>query len=161
MPAFIIHGFMGYLLYGKQGFAYGILPDIIGFGPYFFRLLRDYKYNRKNKITDIIDSEKMEKTDWFLYDISHSLIPWIILLLVTKNKFFYASIISIIMDIFLHSQEYKGWRGPKYLYPISDMVFDGIHWASPMGITITSVILFLFIKYKDKIKDKIKGYLKN
>ena len=37
MPAFIVHGFIGYLVYGKMGFYLGILPDIIGFGYYFSR----------------------------------------------------------------------------------------------------------------------------
>jgi len=35
MPLFIIHGLIGYSLYGNEGFIMGILPDIIGFTPYF------------------------------------------------------------------------------------------------------------------------------
>ena len=67
MPVFIVHGFMGYLLYGKQGFLYGILPDIIGFGPYFYRLLKDFKYNPNDTLLDIIDHKKMNNQDWYLY----------------------------------------------------------------------------------------------
>ena len=148
MPAFIIHGLIGYSLYGNEGFIMGILPDIIGFTPYFFRLFRDYKYNPQDKLLDIVDPNKMSDTDWYLYDISHSLILWIILLLVTKNKIFYAAIISILMDIFLHSSQNGGWRGPKFLYPLSDNVFDGISWITPKGILITLVICILFYKYR-------------
>ena len=36
MPAFIVHGLIGYMLYDIKGFIYGMLPDIIGFGYYFF-----------------------------------------------------------------------------------------------------------------------------
>ena len=41
--------------------------------------------------------------------------------LITKNKLFYASIIAVLMDIFLHSSTYGGWMGPKFLYPL--MIF--------------------------------------
>jgi len=148
MPAFIIHGLIGYSLYGNKGFIMGILPDIIGFTPYFYRLFRDYKYNPNDKLLDIVDPKKMSDTDWYLYDISHSLILWLSLLLLTKNKIFYAAIISIIMDIFLHSSHSGGWRGPKFLYPLSDNVFDGISWITPNGILITLAICILFYKYR-------------
>jgi len=152
MPAFIVHGLIGYFLYGNEGFLMGILPDIIGFTPYFYRLFRDYKYNQNDKLLDIVDPKKMTDNDWYLYDISHSLILWVSLLFMTKNKLFYVAIISVIMDILLHSSGNGGWRGPKYLYPISDTIFDGISWIISKGIFITLVILFLFYKYKDKIK---------
>ena len=148
MPLFIIHGFMGYSLYGNEGFLMGILPDIIGFGPYFFRLFRDYKYNPNDKLLDIVDPKKMSDTDWYLYDISHSLIVWLSLLLLTKNKIFYAAILSILMDVFLHSSQNGGWRGPKFLYPLSDNIFDGISWITPKGIFITVAICILFYKYR-------------
>ena len=155
MPAFVVHGFMGYLLYGYEGLLYGLLPDIIGFGSFFYRIFKDYSYDPGDKITDIIDSKKMTKQDWFLYDISHSLLPWLVLLLLTKNKAIYAAIIGVVFDVFLHSEEYKGWRGPKYLYPLSDTYFEGIHWGSPLGLTITAIVLFIFVQYNKEIKNKL------
>ena len=155
MPAFVVHGFMGYLLYGYEGLMYGLLPDIIGFGSFFYRIFKDYSYDPRDKITDIIDSKKMTKQDWFLYDISHSLLPWLVLLLLTKNKAIYAAIIGVVFDILLHSEEYKGWRGPKYLYPLSNTYFEGIHWGSPLGLTITAIVLFIFVQYNKEIKNKL------
>ena len=58
-------------------------------------------------------------------------------------------------NVFLHSEEYKGWRGPKYLYPLSDTYFEGIHWGDPLGLIITGIVLFLFIQYKTEIKNKL------
>ena len=58
-------------------------------------------------IINKIHSKDMNNIDWFLYDISHSLVLWTILLLITKNKLFYIPIISIIFDVFLHSEKFK------------------------------------------------------
>lgn len=154
MPAFIVHGYMGYLLFGKEGLIYGMLPDL-AFTPYFYNTIMKSKYNINDKIIDIFNSKKMNKMDWSLYDISHSLILWISLLLITKNKLFYASIFSIIMDIILHSSSYGGWRGPKFLYPLSDIYIEGIHWLSFEGIIITIVILIIFKENVEKINDLI------
>ena len=143
MPAFIIHGLIGYFLYGKEGFFMGILPDIIGFTPYFYKLFRDYKYNPTHKLLDIVDPNKMTDTDWKLYDISHSLILWTVLFIIFKKKYIYAAIVSILMDVVLHSSLNGGWRGPKFLYPLSDYVYEGISWITGKGILITFVILII------------------
>ena len=148
MPLFIIHGLIGYSLYGNEGFLMGILPDIIGFTPYFLKLFRDYKYNPLHELLDIVDPNKMSDTDWNLYDISHSLILWILLFIFFRKQYIIAAIISILMDVFLHSSQNGGWRGPKFLYPLSDNVFDGISWITPKGILITLVICILFYKYR-------------
>ena len=95
---------MDYLLYGYEG----LLPDIIGFGPVFYKIFKDYSFDPKDSLIGKIHSDKMTKRDWFLYDISHSLLPRLFLLLITKNKVIYAAIIDIVFDIFLHSEEYKG-----------------------------------------------------
>ena len=79
----------------------------------------------------------------------------LILAIFNENKAIYAAIIGILFDILLHSEEYKGWRGPKYLYPLSDTYFEGLHWGSPVGLTITAIIIFLFIQYKTEIKNKL------
>ena len=39
MPAFFVHGLIGYMLYDMKGLIYGMLPDIIGFGYYFLDYL--------------------------------------------------------------------------------------------------------------------------
>lgn len=156
MPAVFIHGFIGYILFGNIGIFYSILPDIIGFTRFFYKLFKQYKYIPNQNISDIIHSSNMDYYDWFLYDISHSLILWTSLLLITKNIYFYAPIINIIFDIFLHSSKYKGWRGPKYLYPFSQTVFGGIHWNSIIGWFLTFIILFFLCKYKSKIITYLK-----
>ena len=58
MPAFVVHGFMGYLLYGYEGLFYGLLPDIIGFGPFFYRIFEDYSFDPRDSLIEKIHSDK-------------------------------------------------------------------------------------------------------
>jgi len=155
MPAFIIHGFIGYLVHGKMGFYLGILPDIIGFGYYFLRVFYNYLFQKDDMLKTLMDQKSpksgldyMNDIDWFLYDITHSLFFWGLIYLIFKKKYIFAAISSIILDIFLHSST-DGWPGPKYLYPLSDTTFDGISWNSKSGLFITSlIVLFYLLKNK-------------
>jgi len=145
MPSIISHGIIGYLLFGKEGSFWATLPDLIGFTSYFSRVGYDnLKDNLKKKEFNFPSPEKMNDNDWFLYDLSHSLLFWIVLLFIFKRKEIFAAIISVILDILLHDKE--GWRGPKFLYPISDYNFDGIKWNSPLGITVTFTIIIILLQ---------------
>jgi len=160
MPSIISHGIIGYLLFGYEGVFWATLPDIIGFTRYFTRIGYDYLKNmEKNKKLNWPNPDLMDKTDWKLYDISHSLIFWIVLLFIFKKKEIYAGIISVILDIFLH--EKKEWRGPKFLYPLSEYNFDGIKWDSILGITITITIIIILSNLNNNQKNKLihKFYL--
>ena len=75
MPAFIAHGFMGYLLYGYEGLFYGLLPDIIGFGPFFYRILKDYSLDPKDSLIEKIHSDKTSSNS---SSVSNPLSPIII-----------------------------------------------------------------------------------
>ena len=155
MPSVFSHAIIGYLLFQEKGIIYSILPDIIGFGPYFLKLGSNYKnLNFKKKIINIAPMSKMVENDWFLYNLSHSLILWCIIYYILKDKAIYAAIFSIIMDIFLHSN--KEWKGPAFLYPLTEYRFNGIHWLSKPGMIITiTIILLLFFIPKNKIKELI------
>lgn len=155
MPSVISHAIIGYLLFQEKGLFYSILPDLIGFGPYFLKLGINYKrLNFHKKLINIVPMSKMKKNDWFLYNLSHSLILWCVIYYIIKDKAIYAAIFSIIMDIFLHSN--KEWKGPAFLYPLTEYRFDGIHWLSKPGMTITiTVILLLLFIPKDKINEFI------
>ena len=97
MPSIVSHGIIGYLLFGYEGIFWSTLPDIIGFSRYFSRIGYDYLKNIDKKKFNWPNPDLMDQTDWKLYDISHSLIFWFILLFVFKKKrnicFNYISII--------------------------------------------------------------------
>ena len=153
MPAFIVHGFIGYLVYGKMGFYLGILPDIIGFSYYFLRVFIDYLSGKTELLKELIDQkspnvglQNMNHIDWYLYNISHSLFFWGLIYLIFKKKYILSAILSIILDIFLHSND--GWLGPTFLYPFSNYRFDGVSWNSKGGMFITLFILLFYLLRK-------------
>ena len=158
MPAFLIHGFIGYLFFGKKGFYFGILHDLIGFSYYFLRLFINYKPEYLSlDIREIIHPNKMNEIDHFLYDISHSLILWFIILLLFKKKYIYSAIFSIILDIFLHSEHTdtftNGWIGPSFLYPFNHYYFDG---RNNMGKLLGSGLYYGFLEVDGEVVNKIK-----
>ena len=147
MPSFFTHGLLGYILFGYKGLILGIIPDFIGMGYYFYRMFFIEKTINLKKSPDTwAPISKMNKIDWFLYNISHSLIIWFILYFIFKEKAIFAAIYGIILDIFLHSKD--RWEGPAFLYPLSEYRFDGIHWLSNLGRII--IILTIILTYYKK-----------
>ncbi len=94
--------------------------------------------------------------DYIIYNLSHSLILWLLILLITKDKAVYAAIIAILMDIFLHDN--KKWKGPEPFYPINNFRFDGINWSSKSGMMVTISIIIILLISSD-IRNKIKNNL--
>ena len=154
MPSFISHAIIGYLLFKEKGAMYGLLPDVIGFSEYFLKtglVKSNYTFKNLKKWGDIFPVSKMSKSDWSLYNISHSLVLWFVIYYITGDKSVYAAIFAIIMDIFLHSNAV--WKGPTFMYPLSDYRYDGIHWLSPTGMLITiSVIAVLLLLPEETIQ---------
>ena len=157
MPSFVTHALIGYLLFDFKGMFFALIPDFISYIYLFIRLSQ--KYNTINFLTlaSHADPKELTDTDYLLYDSGHSLISWIILLFVVKDKAIYAAIFAILMDIFLHSN--KKWVGPAFLFPLSDYRFNGISWSSPKGrviiFTIVIAVLMLSKGTKQKLIDKL------
>lgn len=149
MPSIITHGIIGYLLFDWKGLLLSLIPDIVGFSYYFYKLIFvDKTLFRKGDLMDKIPMEKMSKWDWLFYNISHSLILWFIIYIIFKEKFIYGAILSIILDIFLHSND--KWYGPAFLYPLSDYRFDGINWLTFRGHLIQVIIILVLLINKKK-----------
>ena len=162
MPAFVSHGIISYLIFGKRGVYYSAIPDLLGFSYYFFRMfLRiDYfnlKFQDILRWSNIFPQSEMNETDWLLYDISHSLVLWFLVYYFTKDKAVYAAILGIIMDIFLHDD--KLWRGPAFMFPFNDFRFNGIHWLSPKGIIITFLVKLVLVLLSSKVIQKFVKFL--
>ena len=149
MPSFISHGIIGYQLFGYKGLIAGILPDLLGFSYYTYKLAFVHKtFDLKKQPPEWVPIDKMTETDWLLYAMSHSLILWTLIYMMSGEKFIFGAIFAIIMDIFLHSKE--KWKGPAFFWPVSDYRFDGIHWYSKLGYSITLWIICVihFLKTK-------------
>ena len=68
-----------------------------------------------NSISELKNNDKMTKQDWFLYDISHSLLPWLVLLLLTKNKRPYLLVTATGLDGKNFRMFCWGWDGETEL----------------------------------------------
>jgi len=150
MPSFMSHGIIGYQLFGYKGLIAGILPDLLGFSYYTYKLAFVHKtFDFKKTLSEWVPIDKMTETDWLLYAISHSLILWTFMYMVSGEKAIFGAIFAIIMDIFLHSKE--KWKGPAFFWPVSDYRFDGIHWYSKLGYLITLITICLTHVLKNEV----------
>ena len=158
MPAFVSHGIISYLIFGKRGVYYSAIPDLLGFSYYFFRMFLRIDYSNLTfqdilRWGDIFPQSEMNEIDWLLYDISHSLFLWLLVYYFTKDKAVYAAILSIIMDVFLH--EDRVWAGPAFMFPFNDYRFNGIHWLSTKGLLITFMVKIVLLLVSSKVIQRL------
>ncbi|QGU00399.1 hypothetical protein SYNTR_1805 [Candidatus Syntrophocurvum alkaliphilum] len=157
----ISHGLWGGALFGWRknywwAFGFGVMPDILTFGPYaIYRLLSgDLAYGRP-AIGDY--------PPWLftMYDITHSLIiAGIIVFILFKlvPPIGYASlawILHILMDIPSHSHDYFP---TPFLYPISDFTVDGFYSIYMWGVNwfLLIIVYTFFFLQKRSQKSKAK-----
>ena len=152
MPSVIFHGIIGYIFFGFNGLLLSLIPDIVGFIGYFYKLIFvDKTIFKKDKLIEKIPMSKMSRWDWLLYDISHSLLLWFLIYIIFREKFIYAAIFSILLDVFLHSKD--KWYGPAFLYPLSNYRFDGMDWLTIKGHFVQIVIILLLLTLSKKSKN--------
>jgi hypothetical protein len=151
MPAFVSHGIISYLIFGKRGVYYSAIPDLLGFSYYFFRMFLKIDY------LNLEFQDILRCGDWLLYNMTHSLFLWLLVYYFTKDKAVYAAILAIIMDIFLH--ENGLWVGPAFMFPFNDYRFDGIHWLSPEGLIITFLVKLVLLLVSSKVIKRLVNSL--
>lgn len=146
----ISHGLWGGLVMGQRrrfwlAALFGMLPDAIAFGPYL--AVRAYHGGLKSLFIrpDIYP-------DWVLalYNSTHSLIIaglifyCLCLYREETGLMFLAWPLHIVFDIPTHSAD----NFPtKFLYPLSDLCYDGVHWHH-LPVTLANwagLILFCLI----------------
>ena len=151
MPDIVTHFVHGYLIFGKKGALYAILPDLLSFGRLFIKRIPEkidqFKKCQYSKLFQKPQLEKLDKIDHLLYNIFHSLIIWSIFYYFKKDKEIFSVFLAIVLDVFLHK---KNYLPTPFLYPLSDYKFNGIPWNSKLG-WIISIIITIFIYHKFKI----------
>ena len=146
MPDIFYHGILSSLIFWnhdrKKATLYGMLPDLISFGPYvIYQLFTGINFN-------IHDVPKWVHKN---YNLGHSIFFWICLyfliyLLSGYNEYLLlAPIISIILDIPFHSM--NAYPTP-FLWPLSDYKVDGITWTEPYISNLLYLFLLSFYYYR-------------
>jgi hypothetical protein len=148
MPDTISHFIHGYSIFGMKGGIYAVLPDILSFGRLFIKNLPN-KINKlkKGEIKDILkkpDIKLLDKTDYLLYNIFHSLVIWFIIYYFKRDKEFIPIFLAIFIDTLLHD---KSYLPTPIFYPLSNFKFDGIPWNSKKGWIISIIITIIIYKY--------------
>ena len=69
----------------------------------------------------------------------------VIIYIFTNNKYIKSTIFSILLDILLHSDDY--WMGPEFLYPLSNITYNGIHWNTFLGNIIQFFIIIILYQF--------------
>ena len=129
---------------------FGILPDILSFGPVFaYVILMGIKnWTEGFKVKWLLDYTT------FTYGITHSLlvfaVAYLIIYLMTKKKnvFLFGWLLHIIIDIPTHS---KDFYPTPYLYPFKSPPVNGISWGHPVFMIVNYSALILvygFLTYK-------------
>lgn len=148
------HGLWGGLVLGRQGgyslaAAFGMMPDILAFGPHLLiSLCRKKLVKGKPKARDFgIGVQR-------LYNITHSFITsgiiFTVLFFVDRSiaYLFLAWPLHIIFDIPTHR---KDFFPTKFLYPLSSFHFDGVEWSNKYIMTGNLLLLlgsYIWFYYK-------------
>jgi hypothetical protein len=150
----ISHGLWGGLAFGRKnkiqylwGVFFGVMPDLFSFGIFtiasFLGLVQRPEWGNGVPHPDTIPGFVH-----ILYDLTHSLIMFslvfILVWLIRRKPFvpLLAWVLHIAIDIPTHSIQFFP---TPFLEPISDYVFDGISWGTP--IVFFSNLGLLFIGY--------------
>ncbi|MDD5645149.1 MAG: hypothetical protein PHO00_06865 [bacterium] len=128
------HGLWGYALFGRRGLGwlacfFGVFPDLVSFGILTVINITNGSFQFGKPDPAVIPTWTFISYDW-----SHSLvIALITVFIVWKfNKLIaftmLAWIFHILLDIPTHSKEFFP---TKFLWPLSDIAFNGISWGTP------------------------------
>ncbi len=155
------HGLWTYAIFHRKKYVwlatlFGILPDLLSFGPFFMINLFNGALQKAMPISSI--------PQWIFasYNLSHSLVVFllvfIIAYLITKKWFWplTAWAIHILVDVPTHSTRFFA---TPFLWPVSDYRFNGISWATPWFMLLnygTLLTVFLIIAHNRAKEKKTK-----
>lgn len=141
------HGLWGIIAVGHQGTpwaaaVWGMAPDVIAFGPFIVSNLLQRKLPQQRP-----ESHAVPRWVYTLYNCTHSLVIYGIIFagLIGKGKtqtayLSLAWLLHILVDIPTHSRAYFPTR---FLYPLSDICFNGIPWSHPRVMLLNFLLLFI------------------
>lgn len=149
------HGLWGGIAFGRKSrrlfwaaFAFGVLPDLLAFGPHF-----------ANSIWSSLSGGAFQTIDprhgyanippyiFSIYHVTHSLVVFLAVFLLVwawRRRPFWPMAawgLHVLMDIPTHSLRFFP---TPFLWPLSDYAFNGISWAQPI-IFVPDVLLLVLI----------------
>lgn len=142
---YVSHGLWSYIIFHRIrrplfAVCFGLLPDTLSWVVYaIYRLLREGAFGRP-VLGDI------PAWAFVLYDISHSLIVAVAVMLVilaTLKRipaYVFAWPLAIIIDALTHTRDFLP---TPFLWPISDWTFPGIRWSSWQFLLVNYALIVI------------------
>ncbi len=129
---------------------FGILPDILSFGPFMLYVIFSEKASFSNQLVNSIPEVVFTG-----YNLTHSIIIFLIFFLavyfITREIpwIMFGWPIHILTDIPSHTKEFFA---TPFLWPLSNFKINGINWGNPwfMAINYTLLISVYIWLYKRK-----------
>ena len=140
---------------GRWLFFFGAFPDLISFGVLFFVKFfsGSLKYGGPPTLESLKQLEPFPEWFFFMDNLSHSfVIAFMIIGIVSifRRELFWPMLawpFHIVLDIPFHT---KDFFPIQFLWPVSDIFFDGISWSSPYVIlpNLAGIILLYVFRIK-------------
>ena len=149
------NGLFGYKKYWKVAIFFGAFPDLISFGVLFFVKFfsGSLKYGGPPTLESLKQLEPFPEWLFLMDNLSHSfVIAFMIIGIVSiyRRELFWPMLawpFHIVLDIPFHT---KDFFPIQFLWPVSDIFFDGISWSSPYVIlpNFAGIILLYVLRIK-------------
>ena len=158
----LAHGLWSYVVFHKHkyrwlGVLFGVLPDLLAFGPFFLLRLFDG--------TTLIVKPVLVHIPTYtytIYNLTHSLVIFLavffLVFLLTKKWFvpLLGWMLHILIDIPTHT---TAFFPTPYAWPFAAPPINGIRWSDPVFMIVNylalfSVYFFLFYRKRTKLRKK-------
>jgi len=146
----ISHGLWGGITVGRRSgrsfwtaFCFGVAPDLLAFGPMFANRMFIHGLDFLNNLGKPPDASSIPAYVHSVYNVTHRLVvfavAFAVVWLIRRKPLLEmgAWALHICMDIFTHS---TAFFPTPFLWPVSDVHFDGMPWSMPI-IFIPNVVL--------------------
>ncbi len=151
----VSHGLWGGIAFGRRSrrafwtaFAFGVAPDLLAFGPHFAGSIWDSLSGGNYQPTDPQHGYASIPPYVFLvYHFTHSLVVFLaafLLVWALRRRPLWPMLawgLHVLMDIPTHSLRFFP---TPFLWPLSDVAFNGISWARPI-ILVPDILLLVLI----------------
>lgn len=153
------HGFWGGVAFGRKSrlsfwtaFLFGVLPDLLAFGPLFVWMIIQWMFLGGTVIHPEPGNgyANIPKYVFSVYDVTHSLIvfftAFLLVWAIRKKPLWEMSAwgFHVFLDIFTHD---KSFFPTPFLWPFSNYGFSGISWGHPIIFFPNVALLALLYAY--------------
>jgi len=149
------NGLFGYKRHWELAIFFGAFPDLISFGLLFIVKLfnNSLQYSGPPTLESLQQLEPFPNWLFFMDNFSHSfVIAFLIIGIVSffKKEFVWPMLawpFHIVLDIPFHT---KDFFPIQFLWPVSDVIFDGISWSTPYIVipNFAGIFFIYFLRFK-------------